>query len=330
VVWRGEGVEAWHAASVAVVDGSGHLTHYFVDPNLAPFARSAIKPFQVLALLESGAADALGIEPEEIAIACGSHSGSDEHVRVVDRLLEKAGAGPEDLLCGAHLPIEWRVRGRSPLAGEDRDPRRNACSGKHAAFLAVARHLGEARADYLDPAGRVQTPVRSKLAEACGVVAEELPSGIDGCSAPNYALPLCALARAMMRLARAELGSRGLNGSLARVREAMHAHALLVSGEQRFDHDLMRAFPRNVLCKIGAEGLELIAFEEPPLAFAVKIHDGSDRALAPVCVAVLEQLELLRGETPPSLLRHRRPKLLNHRRLETGEITATLQLIPVV
>jgi len=158
VVRRGAGVEAWHDASVAVVDASGRLSHHFGDADLAPFARSSIKPLQVLALLESGAADALGITPDEIAIACASHSGSDEHVRVVDRLLEKASATPEDLLCGAHLPIEWRLRGRAPLQAEDRDPRRNACSGKHAAFLALSRHLGEPRAQAAEREDVVQAP----------------------------------------------------------------------------------------------------------------------------------------------------------------------------
>lgn len=326
VVTRGEAVEAWHAASVAVVDGDGQLSHVFGDPLLVTLARSSIKPFQALALVTSGAADAFGLSDEELAITCSSHSGSDEHVRVVRALLARAGATPAELLCGAHLPIGFRLAGLTPTAGEEADPLRNACSGKHAGFLLLSRHLRSPFSDYLTPDGAVQRCVRAGLGLACGLDASSLPQGLDGCSAPNYALPLEALARGMLRLARPAAGPAELGAALARVRDAMLAHPLLLSGERRFDYELMRAFPGNALSKVGAEGLQLIAYREPPLALAMKLHDGTDRALPPICVGLLEQLGLVGEGLPPTLVRHRDTLVQNHRKLTTGQIRVTLSL----
>ncbi len=330
VVTRGSAVEAWHSASVAVVDENAQLSRKFGDPELVVMTRSSLKPFQALALVTSGAADALGLDSEELALCCASHNGSDAHVRVAQRLLDKAGAKASDLQCGAHLPIGLRLAGRDPKAGEDRDPLRNACSGKHSGFLALARHLGEPLETYLQPDSQVQSRVRASVALACGVLEADLPCGIDGCSAPNYALPLSQLALGMLRLAHPAHAPRELAGAFERVRDAMLAHPLLVSGEQRLDYDLSRAFPNNLVCKVGAEGLELCAFRDPPLAFAVKVHDGSERALGPLCVSLIEELVLCGQPMPAALEPHRRPIVRNHRKLETGAIVATLTLEPVL
>jgi len=333
VVERGDGVDAWHSASVAVVNGSGQLVARFGDPDLVCFARSSIKPLQALALVRSGAFDAFGITLEELALACASHSGTDEHVRGVQTLLARSGARPADLACGAHLPIEYRLEERVATSGEDRDPLRHNCSGKHAGFLAIAARLGEDRTRYLEPGSKTQTLVRALVAQACEVPEPALIAGVDGCSAPNYALSLRSLARGLSKVAAASAvsdpGSPDLAAALELVRSAMVAHPRLVSGDKRLDYDLMRSFPGNVVCKGGAEAVQLLAFREPPLAIAIKIHDGASRALGCVTVAVLRQLGIAGVDVPPLLARHAAPVLKNHRGLITGAIRATLTLHPV-
>jgi len=326
IVTRGSGVEAVHEASVVVVGPGEEPTHAYGDPGLVTFARSTLKPFQALPVVTTGAVAALGLDAEEVAIACASHGGTDRHVSVVRRLLAHAGVGPEALACGAHLPIAYRTAGREAKHGEDRDPLRNNCSGKHAGFLCLARWLGAPFDGYLDPEGPVQRIVREALTRATGTDVEAAPRGIDGCSAPNYALPLEALARAMLRLVLAEREAGGIQAALATIRDAMTAHPFLVASEKRFDYDLMCTFPGNAVSKAGAEALQLFAFREPPLAVAVKIHDGGGRALGPVCLAVLRQLGIV-GERPPeALVRYDRPQVTNHRGIVTGEIVATLEL----
>lgn len=329
VVRRGSsdaGIDAWHFGAAAVVDGAGRLTHALGDSGLTTFARSAIKPFQALPLCLSGAVDALGLDQEELAVAASSHDGSDLHRAVVERLLGKAGAGPADLLCGTHWPIGMRAAGLYPTAGEDRDPLRHNCSGKHAGWLALARVLGVPRGRYLDPGAGVQQAVRSALAAVCEVNATALPTGIDGCSAPNYALPLSALARGAMKLASRGSAGDAHDGALARVRAAMQENPVLVSGVARFDHQLAIAFGERVVAKGGAEAVQLMGFSDPPLGIAVKVLDGGDRALPPICLEILRQLGLWAGAPPTPLEARVSPVVHNHRGTAVGTIVPTLTL----
>jgi len=330
VVTRGEGVDAWHAAAVAVVDGRGRVTHTRGDADLITFTRSAIKPLQALPLCTTGAREAFGIDDEELALAAASHDGSDLHRDVAARLLAKAGATVEQLGCGAHWPIGMRSAGRHPCAGEDRDPLRHNCSGKHAGFLAVARTLGVAPERYLDPDAPVQAAVRRAVAEACEIDPATMPAATDGCSAPNFALPLSALARGFKNLANRR-GSDATDGApldaaLARVRAAMQAHTVLVSGETRFDAQLMRAFAGRIVCKGGAEALQAIGLSDPPLGIAVKVIDGGERALPPIVMAVLRGLGLTEGVALGALADRVRPIVTNHRGTETGAVVASLTL----
>jgi L-asparaginase II len=326
VVTRGDGAEAWHAAAVAVVDGGGRVTHALGDPELVTFTRSAIKPLQALPLCLTGARDVFAIDDEELALAAASHDGGDRHRAVATRLLAKSGAGVERLGCGAHWPIGMRAAGRHPCAGEDRDPLRHNCSGKHAGFLAVARTLGTAPERYLDPDSSVQRAVKRAVADACEIDEASLLVGTDGCGAPNFAFPLAALARGFKNLATRGPAGAPLDAALARVRAAMQAHPLMVSGETRFDAQLQRAFAGRIVCKGGAEGLQAIGFSDPPLGVVVKVLDGADRAGPPIVLAVLRALGLMDGVDPGPLADRLRPAVRNHQGIETGAIIATVSL----
>ena len=328
IVTRGLGTDAWHDAAVAVVDDRGRVTHARGDANLVTFTRSAIKPLQALPLILTGACDAFGIDDEELALAAASHDGGDLQRAVAARLLAKAGDRADQLQCGAHWPIGMRAAGRHPCAGEDRDPLRHNCSGKHAGFLALARTLGVPTERYLDPDAAVQRAVRRAVADACELDEASLIAATDGCSAPNFAVPLSALARAFKNLATRGPAGAPIDAALARVRTAMQAHPHLVSGEGRFDYELARAFAGRIVSKGGAEALLAVGLSDPPLGIAIKILDGADRALPPIAMAVLGELGLIDGAAPPAALAHRaRPVVTNHRGIETGAIAVTGPLL---
>jgi L-asparaginase II len=307
-VFRGDGVEAVHAAAIAVVDASSRLTHYLGDPEQAFFARSSIKPFQALPLVVAGGVERFGLDMRELALCAASHSGTELHRGLVLGLLRKLGLGPSALQCGP---------------GASGDALGHNCSGKHAGFLALALALEQPIETYLDPAGQVQRAVRHAVAHTCEVAdADALACGTDGCSAPNYSLPLVRLAAGFKNLALAG------TGALLRIRAAMQTHPVLVSGEGRLDHDLALAFPERIVAKGGAEGLSLMAFTEPALGIAVKVLDGSPRALGPIVVETLKQLGLIDDvQRFPSLLRHEVPLITNARQLVTGEVRADFELL---
>jgi L-asparaginase II len=321
VVRRGSGIDAVHAAAIAVVDGASRVTHALGDVEQAFFARSSIKPLQALPLVEAGGLEHFGFGSEELALSASSHNGSDRHRAIVLGMLQKLGLAADALQCGTAWPLELKLHGEYPLAGEDRDPTRHNCSGKHSGFLALTQLLGESVAGYLDPNGAAQTRVRSAVAAACEFDPEALALGTDGCSAPNYALPLRHLAIGFKNLA-----LRG-SGAERRIAEAMLAHPLLVSGERRLDYDLSLAFPGRALVKGGAEAILLLAFREPALGIAIKVIDGATRALGPIAVETLKQLGFIDDISKfPTLARYEAPVVHNARKLAVGEIRAEFRL----
>lgn len=320
-VRRGDGVDAVHSAIVAVVDAESRLTYSLGDVEQVFFSRSSIKPFQALPLVEAGGLERFGFGSEELALCVASHNGSDLHRQLVQGMLQKLGLSAQALQCGAGYPMQLELEGRFPLNGEERDPLRHNCSGKHAGFLALAQLLQQPLVSYLQPNGAVQLRVRSAVATSCEVDPATLVLGIDGCSAPSFALSLRHMAIGFKNLALASDEAR------SRVRSAMLAHPLLVSGERRLDYDLARALPGRLLVKGGAEALLLLALREPALGIAIKIVDGGSRALAPIAVEVLKQLGLLRDwSAHPTLVRHERPRVTNARGLVVGEIQANFEL----
>jgi L-asparaginase II len=269
----------------------------------------------------------LGIDDEELALAAASHDGGDVQRAIAARLLAKAGAGVAQLSCGAHWPIGMRAAGRHPCAGEDRDPLRHNCSGKHAGFLAVARTLAVPPERYLDPESAVQRAVRRAVADACALDEASVVAATDGCSAPNYDVPLASLARAFKDLATRGPGGAPIDAAFARVRAAMQAHPHLVSGPTRFDYEVARAFGGRVVCKGGAEALLAMGFSDPALGIAIKVLDGADRALPPIAMAVLAELGLLDSARRAALAHRVRPPVTNHRGTETGAIVAAAPLL---
>ncbi len=326
-IYRGESLEAVHEIAVAVVDAEGNLTHYVGEPSVTFMARSSIKPFQLMPLILSGAADKFTFSSEQLAVMSGSHSGTDRHVAVIKSNLERAGNGPEHLKCGCHWPIWMQADGIYPEHGEDREPIRHNCSGKHSGFLAQARFLDDAIEAYLNPQSQTQRMVRETIGSYCEFDLSQVSPGIDGCSAPNYPLPVRRLALGFKKLAAGEGADGAIRQAAVRVRDAIQAHPFMVSGDKRFDYDLMRSFPGKVVCKIGAEAIEGIGFKNPSIGICVKVIDGNTRALGPACVEVLKQLGLIAEmESVPFLKAHERPVILNNRDLETGRIVVDFRL----
>jgi L-asparaginase II len=326
-VFRGDEIEALHYASIAVVDASGKLTHCLGDPEMVSMTRSCIKPFQALPLLTTGAVDHFKFTPRQLAIMCGSHNGSDDHHAVVQSILETIGCTPDDLRCGCHWPLGMQERVEFPTKGEEHDSVRHNCSGKHAGFLALAKFLGDDVSTYLDPESRTQKFIKQAVSDFCEYPIEKMPTGIDGCSAPNFPLPVLNIARAFMKLANVDSDDLIVRAALERIRDAMRTHPEMVSGRNRLDLVLMRSFENNIVCKIGAESIEGIGLAEPSVGIAVKVHDGSWRALGAIIIETLKQLDIIVNiEHFPYMKKHEQPEIRNVRDLVTGRIVPSFKL----
>ena len=79
-VTRGSLVESRHRGAIAVARADGELLLALGDVTRPVYPRSAVKLLQAVPLIESGAADAFGLDDAELAVACASHSGDRVHV----------------------------------------------------------------------------------------------------------------------------------------------------------------------------------------------------------------------------------------------------------
>jgi L-asparaginase II len=311
---RGGRVESVHAGAVAVVRATGEVVASVGDTAAPVFPRSAIKPLQVLPVLETGTAGRFGFGAPEIAIASASHSGTETHAALVGSVLARAGLTEVALACGVHEPMDGAAARDLARAGRAPTALHHNCSGKHAAMLATAVHLGEPVDGYWRPEHPVQVRIRRVLEDLTGVSLDASACGIDGCSVPNWAIPPERLARAFARLVTGE----GLAPERARacgmVAEACWAHPGLVAGTGRLDTLLMQQLPGKVLSKGGAEGVSAGAFPERGLGFALKIADGAKRAADTVAAAIVARLYPEARGLGPS------PTLANWRGLEVGEV----------
>lgn len=280
-VTRGRIVESLHFGAAAVVDSSGRLLAWLGDPALVTFLRSSAKPFQALPFIERGGDNAFHLTSREIAILCGSHDGTDEHVEVVRGIQEKVGVKETDLLCGTHPLSHPATVEAMRSRGEALSPNRHNCSGKHTGMLAAARLRSLPLTDYVNPAHPVQVNILETFAEMCGLPVDEVEVGIDGCSVPNFAVSLYQAARGFARMCDPQgLPAERLN-ACRRITQSMMANPRMVAGQVRFDTRLMETCPGQVLSKAGAEGYQLLGIpggvlgaDSPGVGIAIKVSDG--------------------------------------------------------
>ena len=275
---RGSIAESHHRVHAVVCDGRGRVLMAAGEASYETFIRSALKPFQALPFVSSGAADQMDVGDRGLAISSASHSGSTMHAREAFKLLWKAELESAQLQCPTP---EWGV---SPL--------QHNCSGKHAAFLATCRKMGWPLENYLESDHPLQKEIQRRVAQLLGLPQQELLAARDDCGAPTLRLQL-----AQMALLFAHLGA-SRHAELEQMSRAMLTHPDLVAGEGRFDTELMRRSHGQVLSKGGAEGVQCLSRIGEDLGVAIKVEDGARRAKQAVALHLLRELEWF---TPSSL-----------------------------
>ena len=310
-IWRGPFLESAHLGHAVICDETGQIVEAWGNPEQVILPRSSSKMIQALPLIQSGAADAAGLGTEQLALACASHNGAAIHTDRVKRWLKDLGIGDDDFRCGPQEPADRDAMEAMIRADESPCQVHNNCSGKHAGFLTLSRHL-KAGPEYIDP----DHPVQKACLDAFEAVTGETSPGygIDGCSAPNHASTLHGMARAMAHFAAAPDGS-----AERRLHEAMRLHPELVAGEGRACTELMRALDGKVALKTGAEGFFIAILPERKLGIALKAACGTTRAAECAIAALLVRLGALDKDHPATLKRMNAP-ILNRRDIETGTL----------
>ena len=276
---RGDIVESVHRVHAVAVRG-GEIVASAGDPGLVTFMRSAAKPIQALPL----ARERTDLDDRDLAIASASHLADEAQLAAVQALLGEAPATEDDLECGPEGDPPRRIN--------------HNCSGKHAGMLALCRAKEWPFEGYRLAAHPCQQAMRAEVASAAG--SDPVATAIDGCGVVSFAFPLESMALAFARVEQIEGGKAVAN--------AMRAHPELIRGSRALDTNLMQALP-GWIAKGGAEGL-LCAADPDGLGLALKVEDGSARALRPALGSFLDLLGLDASGFGPVPIRNSRNEVV--------------------
>ncbi len=313
-IWRGNFLETIHEGHAVVCDPTGKIVKSWGNPSAIVLPRSSSKMLQALPLIESGAADAVGLTSRHLALACASHSAASIHTELVSDWLSALGFSDSDLRCGVQEPFDIAARDALIHSGDPVCQLHNNCSGKHTGFLTLSRHIG-ASSEYIEPDHPVQLAVREAFDDMTGLSSPGF--SIDGCSAPNFATSILGMARAMAIFAVARDGKDRRLSAAARLREAMAAHPEYVAGEGRACTELMRALGHGAVIKTGAEGYFVAMLPQHSLGVALKVLDGKTAAAEAALAALLIDLGAL-DVNHPTAKKYVDAPLLNRRGVSCG------------
>ena len=323
-VWRGDVLESVHHGIAAVATADGDIIAGIGDPDFVTFPRSALKPFQALPLLETGAADAFHLTDRHLALACASHRGEPFQVDLAGEWLGVIHCQEADLACGPDYPREPAAMERAIAGGAGRQRLYHNCSGKHCGFLTVSRHQGWPVSGY----DRIDHPAQQlfmdAITELAGVPGTDMRTGIDGCNLPALAFSVADMARAVARFAAARAASPVRRAAIERLLAAMQRHPRHVSGTDQPTEIICHATGGKVLIKGGAEAYMAAWLPEQGLGIALKIVDGTSRARIPVLVELLRQLGLIDAAALRALADIETPAVHNSRDRVVGRISARI------
>jgi len=330
-VTRGPIIESRHRGAITIVDIDGSIVAGLGNDGLITSTRSTIKPIQAIPFVTSGAADSFNVSERELAVVCASHEGEKIHTETVAEMLARAGLDESALRCGPQLPYSQETAKELETSGQPFTQLHNNCSGKHTGMLMTAVVRGLPLDDYISVEHPVQCEIVSIFARLA-VLDQNLPTAIDGCSAPTFGVPLRSLAVAFAHLVNPSELDPKVAGAARRIVEAMIKYPEMVGGTKgRFDTDLLRTAGGKLICKVGAEAsycigvLPSVKFPRG-LGIAVKMEDGSYRGLGPTVVEVLRQLAILDDDQVLQLASYHKPEIENRRSLHVGQVHPVFKL----
>jgi L-asparaginase II len=295
-VFRGNVVESFHRGVICVVNEAGEVIYSLGDINQVTFPRSAMKYFQHLPLLVSGAFDQLNLSLEDLAIMCGSHNGEKMHEDLVSKILGGLQLGESDLQCGAQAPT--LKKDLYLMIKNDKDPSQlhNNCSGKHAGFLAWCKAHHADIKSYLSPNHPLQIEIKKYISMFYEVPENELILAVDGCSAPIYGMSVYKQAIAYKNLIANHFGDDKITESCKKIVSAVKKYPELVAGTHRYCTDLMKITNGRIIGKTGADGVYCLSIPEKKWGISIKIDDGKMGPQYQVAQELLLNLELITTE----------------------------------
>jgi L-asparaginase II len=286
-------VESVHFGDIAVVNKNGDLLYYAGNPEQLSFFRSSAKPLILMSHLLKNIHVRFNLTLRELAIMASSHSGGGSHIEVLSGIAKKLGIRESELSCGIREPIGEKERYQLYKTGEVPGQFHNNCSGKHLGNIAACKAMGYSWDSVYDPFHPIQMDVRALISEFCGLPTGSIHIGVDGCGVPVFGVPLKNMALAYSRI----FDTGFMNGKYADVQKLLHKAVTqnpdMIASDNSIDTQLIRLTEGDHFGKMGADGVFCIHIHSKGLGIAVKIQDGSIRAVDPAVIETLVQLKTL-------------------------------------
>ncbi len=317
---RADVLESFHRGVICVVDENNQIIYSKGDVEQICYPRCAMKFFQHIPLVTSGIFYSYGFTPEQLAVMCGSHNGESTHTQVVNTILDTIHLNESNLKCGAQPPSLKKDYHQLIRENKDPQPIHNNCSGKHAGFLAWSTYKNEDLDSYLSPEHPLQLEIRTVVSQFYELSSDQLHLGMDGCSAPTFAMPVFNQAIAFKNLV-CPPSSFDDKTKLAakRIVTAVTEFPEMVAGTQRYCTDLMRITRGRIVGKTGADGVYCIGIPEKKWGIAIKIDDGKMGPQYQVAQELLKKLDLISQEEIAELEKYREFEMKNFAGNITGK-----------
>jgi L-asparaginase II len=319
-------VDCVHRGDIVVANSNGQILYKAGNADRLTFFRSSQKPFQAIALLETGIAEKYDLDLKEIALITASHSGEKEHIQVLEGMMKKIGINSDSLKCGIQEPFGKEAAMELVQKGEKATKMHCNCSGKHTGFIAASKILGLPVEDYDQPWSTIQQEVDKIISLFTRVKIEDLKKGVDGCGLPVHAVPLKNIAYSYANLCNPEFMLGKYKKSQNYIFSAMTMYPEMIAGKGRFDTALMKRFGDRLISKMGSGGLQCIGFPGKSVGIAIKIDDGSLKALPSITLEVLRKLKLISDDEVQEMKEYWKPDVKNLNGETVGEIRSEFML----
>ncbi|MCF8008356.1 MAG: asparaginase [Halanaerobiales bacterium] len=324
-LYRNKIIESKHRGDIAVVNPEEKLLFFTGDPDKITYLRSAAKPFQILPVINSGAADYFNFSNKEIAVMSASHNGEQEHVNTVRSILKKIKVNEKRLNCGIHDPYNKDAAHQLYLNGDKPTEIHNNCSGKHAALLALSKYNEWDLENYILKEHPVQQLVLETISDVTNTKKNDIYIGEDGCGVVVFGLSIKKMSYGFARLANPEYLPIKYKEAAQRVVESIKDHPYMIGGKDRFNTELINIMGNKLTAKMGAEGVFGIGIFNQ-YGICIKVEDGNSRAIPPVVIDLLKKLKIIDKKELNKLSKYQKSLVKNHHKHVVGDIKSILNL----
>ena len=323
-IYRGDLVESRHKAAILIKNSSKKIIFSSDNNHQYIYPRSAIKIFQAIPFIKSKADILYGLNKKHISISCSSHSGESYHIKTLKEWVSKIRLNVNKLQCGIHNPMNLNASNKLYSSGNKPSELHNNCAGKHLAMISGCIASNFDYTNYLDISHPYQIQIKECIEHFMEKKITKKYSAIDGCNAPQYALPLNNIANSMINLIHSYNHNAKYSNELKKLITSIKKYPMLTGGINRFDSDLLKNTNGRIYAKIGAEGVLLFADLSKKIGGVIKIIDGNGRAIPSIAMKILIKLKLLSNKEKKMMQKWNNEKIHNFSKTLTGKISAKI------